>query len=127
MYIAKSALNYRLSKRALSARVYNSMSRKDREPKRNSEWMIAYVTHDITDAHVVLGRLKSEGIMAIIDHMAGMHALGVTLGNMGEIRVLVYPQDYDQVMDLLYPEAADELPDSTDHIIYDWDEDNDDE
>jgi hypothetical protein len=94
--------------------------------KSKSEWMITYVTHNVTDAHIVAGRLRSEGIAAMVDHMVGRGAFGITIGNMGEVRVLVHPDNYERSQLILYPDELDELPDQTGDIIYRW-EDNDDE
>lgn len=103
------------------------MNDKMASPGRNSEWMVAYVTNNITEAHIIAGRLKSEGIHAILDHMAGMGAIGITIGNWGEIRILVHPENYDQAVDILDNEyGLDELPEQLGDVIYDhYDEDDD--
>ncbi|PJF21817.1 MAG: hypothetical protein CUN56_09155 [Phototrophicales bacterium] len=92
----------------------------------NNEWRIVYITHDISEAHVVMGRLKHEGIMAILDHMAGMQALGITFGSWGEVRVLVNPADYDRAESILFDES-DRLQPGDETIIYDedWNDDVD--
>ena len=91
------------------------------------KWAVIYITHDITEAHIVAERLKSENIMAILDHMPGMSAIGITLGSFGEVRVLVHPAEYDRAYAILFPDELDELPDSIDDIAYYWDDDDDDE
>lgn len=100
-----------------------------RNSNDKTEWMVAYVTHNLSEAHIVAGRLKHEGIPAIVNHMAGRSAIGITIGAMGEVRVLVHPQDYDMAQDILFPEGPDELPDSThdENTIYldDWDANDD--
>lgn len=93
----------------------------------NNEWMIVYVTNDISEAHIVAGRLRHEGIMAIIDHLAGMQAFGITLGAWGEVRVLVHPADFDLAEEILFDES-DRLEPGDENIIYDdedWDDDTD--
>jgi hypothetical protein len=102
------------------------MSNKPQSSGKSSEWMVAFVTHNITEAHIVAGRLESEGIKAILDHMAGQSAIGLTIGNWGEVRVLVHPSDYELALVILYPEDHDEIPDSTDDIVY-YHDDFDDE
>lgn len=101
------------------------------EPQRNdnSTWMVAYITYDVTEAHVVAGRLKHEGIMAIVEHLAGRGAIGITIGNWGEVRVLVHPVDYEDSQMILFPEEQDSLidPDNIDTVYLDIsDEDEDD-
>lgn len=95
------------------------------------EWMVAYVTHIITEAHIIVGRLQHEGIPAIIDHMAGRDAIGLTIGTWGEVRVLVHPENYDAALMLLFPEDADALDDGTqdDDVIHldDWNADENDD
>lgn len=90
----------------------------------NASWMIVYVTHDLSEAHIVAGRLKSEGMMAIVDHMAGRSAIGISIGNWGEVRVLVHPNDYELAESILFPDLPDELEEQTDDIIYYWQEDD---
>lgn len=102
------------------------LSKHDDPNRGQSEWMVAYVTHSIGEAHIIEGRLQSEGIPVMLDYMAGRGAIGLTIGSWGEIRLLVHPKDYDYVQELLFPEEPDELPDTTDDIIYHWDDDGDD-
>lgn len=90
-----------------------------------NEWMVVYVTHAQTDAHIVAGRLHHEGIPAMVDHAIGAQSIGITIGNMGEVRVLVRPQDYETALDILEPAAPDELSDSTDRVQYLFDDDDD--
>ena len=87
--------------------------------------MIAYVTHNVSDAHIVAGRLQSEGIAAMVDHMAGRSAFGITIGDMGEVRVLVNPDNYERSQLILFPDERDELADQTGDIIYRWEDDDD--
>lgn len=94
--------------------------------------MVTYVTNNIGEAHIIVGRLQHEGIPAMIDHMAGMSALGITLGRWGEVRILVHPENYDLAQAILFPDEPDELPENTedpDTIIYpeDYPEDNEDD
>ena len=95
-------------------------------PKRpDADWRAVYVTHNIQDAYIVAGRLESEGITTFIHRVAGAAALGIFIGTLGEISVLVRPQDYKRALDILEPEDADMLPDSTDPVIFPPDDDED--
>jgi len=94
--------------------------------KPDHHWMVVYVTHIPTDAHIVMGRLHSEGIAAIIEREIGAGALGITIGNLGEVRVLVNPEDYEQALAILEPPEPDALPPTTDKYTYLTDEEDDD-
>jgi len=84
----------------------------------DSEWMVAYVTYDFHEAHIIAGRLQSEDIAAMVHQQPGANAMGIHIGRLGEIRVLVHPQDYDLALSILYPEEADALSDDVDQIIF---------
>jgi hypothetical protein len=89
-----------------------------------AEWMVAYVTYNFHEAHIIAGRLQSESIAAMVHQQAGASAMGIHIGRLGEIRVLVHPQNYDQALQILYPEEADALPDDVDQIIFGDDHDD---
>ena len=89
-----------------------------RKPKY-PEWQAVCILPSIQEAHIIAGRLQAEGIETMIQGEAGASALGFTIGNWGEVRVLVSPEDYSDAMDLLFPEGDEELDDS------EWDEDFD--
>lgn len=91
------------------------------------QWMIVYTTHNLGEAHIIAGRLESEGIRAILDHLAGRNAIGISIGIWGEVRVLVHPDDYDQAQAILSPEEPLELEDDYDDVIYRWEDDHDDQ
>jgi hypothetical protein len=56
--------------------------------------MIVYITHNAPEAHVVAGRLETEGIPAMVYYEAGAGALGIHIGSLGEVKVLVHPGNY---------------------------------
>jgi hypothetical protein len=103
----------------------NKLSRSNND---KNTWMVVHVTHNMGEAHIMAGRLQSEGIPAILDHMAGRDAIGITIGTWGEVKVLVHPGDYDEALDLLFPEEPDALHDGeSDDVIYYHEDDDDDE
>ena len=61
----------------------------------------------------------------MIHQEAGATALGITLGNLGEIKVLVSPEDYEEAAALLYQEDADQIEASNDKIQLIWRDDGD--
>lgn len=91
-----------------------------------NDWMVVFATHILQEAHIVAGRLKSEDIPAFVEYEPGASAIGISIGNLGEKRVVVEQQFYEKAMALLYPDEPVEIPESTDKIRYIWDEDNDD-
>ncbi len=89
------------------------------------EWRIVFTTTNAAEAEIVAGRLRSEHIPAMVHQEAGGRALGITVGVLGEVKVLVRPDDYERAIAVLEPDSPDVLPDSTDSIIYPVeDEDN---
>lgn len=94
---------------------------------KQNDFAVVYTTYVLVDAHIVVGRLQHEGIPAIVDHMAGMNAIGITFGVLGEIRVLVHLWNYERALEILVPENPEQLnPDNHDYILFDEDElDND--
>jgi hypothetical protein len=90
--------------------------------------MVAYLTYNLAEAQVIAGRLQAEGIPAMVHQAAGAQAFGITVGILGEIKVLVRPGDYRQAMLILAEDdEIGELPDSFDYITYHFEDDADDE
>jgi hypothetical protein len=85
--------------------------------------MVVYVTYNIHEAQIVAGRLQSEGIMAYVHQEPGASAMGIHIGTLGEIKVLVYPQDYALAESILFPDEPDTLSSDTDQIIFGDDDD----
>ncbi|RMF76193.1 MAG: hypothetical protein D6737_20665 [Chloroflexi bacterium] len=81
--------------------------------------MVVYVTHNYSEAHIVAGRLQSEGIPAMVNQALGANAFGLTIGSIGEVKVLVHPENYEIALHILFPEEHDTLTDNTDRIIFD--------
>lgn len=79
--------------------------------------MVVYETHIYEEAHIIMGRLHSEGIAAVVHHMPGATALGITIGKLGAIQVLVKAADYELALSLLYPDESPQLPDEHDDTL----------
>lgn len=88
-----------------------------------SGWMVIYVTDNSPDAHIVVGRLETEGIRSWVYQEAAGSAFGITVGALGTVQVLVNPEDYERAKAILAIEYSDEawLEDGTD----DYEEDDD--
>jgi hypothetical protein len=84
--------------------------------------MVVYITYNFLEAQIVAGRLESEGVQALVYQEPGANAIGIRIGRMGEVKVLVRPDDYDTAEAILFPDEPDNLPDDTDRIIFDDDE-----
>lgn len=85
--------------------------------------MVVYVTHNIHEAQIVAGRLEHEGIPALLHTEPGASAMGITIGRLGEIKVLVHPENYDIALNILFPEEAESLPEDVDRVVFDADDD----
>lgn len=91
----------------------------------NLSWMVVLTTYNIHEAHIVAGKLQSEGIPAMIHQQAGASAMGITVGAIGEITVLVYEADYELALDVIALEPPDILSDEVDRTIFgDLDDDD---
>ncbi len=88
--------------------------------QNSTDWIVVYITHDVRDAHIIAGHLKHENIPHLVHTQPGASAIGITLGRMGEIKVLVRPEDYDEAVALLFPDDDEdplpELEEDTDYI-----------
>ena len=63
--------------------------------------MVVYVASSEPEAYIVAGRLQSEGIPAFVHQEPVGRAYGFSVGPLGEVKVLVNPEDYDQALVIL--------------------------
>lgn len=101
--------------------------RKSNDDKKSNrpEWIVIYVCHDLQEAHIVAGKLQAFDIPAMVNTVPGASAFGITYGNLGEIKVLIHPEDYDRAEDILFPEEDPQLENNNDKVQYFWSEDGD--
>jgi putative signal transducing protein len=90
-------------------------------------WVVVYTTSNTMEAHIIAGRLESEGIPAMVHQAPGASAYGLTVGLFGALRVLVLGVDYDRALALLEEEPPELLPDDSNRIIFGDDFEGDDE
>jgi len=83
-----------------------------------TEWMIAYTTNDLVDAHIAVGRLEVEGIKSFIHREVLGEIIGITYGTLGKVNVVVNPADYDRALAILEPDELYALSDDNEDIIY---------
>jgi hypothetical protein len=82
------------------------------------EWMVVYTTNNLSEAHIVAGRLRHEGVDAMVHQEPLGGALGITVGALGEVKVLVGAEDYERAQAVLNDEIPPELPDDVDRIVF---------
>lgn len=87
------------------------------------DWIAIYLTHNLPEAHIIVGKLRTFDIPAMIHQEAGASAIGITLGNLGEIKILVSPADYDRALELLQPDDAERMEANNDRIQLIWPDD----
>lgn len=89
------------------------------------EWVSIYITHNLQEAHIIAGKLQTYDIPSMVHTEPGASAIGITIGSLGEIKVLIHPKDYDRASDILFGDDVDQLEDSTDKVQYIWHDDGD--
>ena len=96
----------------------SELSHRAQDPDDHSHpWWVVFETHNIGEAHIVAGRLQSEGIPTQILTYAGGAALGITVGMFGEIRLLVPSQEAKRACEILESDAP-ELQDDSSQVIF---------
>lgn len=75
--------------------------RKSNKEDKPAPWWVVFETHNISEAHIVAGRLRSEGIPTQILTYAGGAALGITVGVFGEVRLLVPAEQAERARNIL--------------------------
>ena len=89
------------------------------------EWVAIYITHNLQEAHIIAGKLHAYDIPAMVHTEPGASAIGITIGNLGEIKVLIRPDDYDRADEILFGDETEQLENSTDKVQYSWQDDGD--
>ena len=97
--------------------------RKSDGGSKGPDWIAIYITHNLPEAHIIVGKLRTNDIPAMIHQEAGATAIGITLGNLGEIKILVSPADYDRAVELLLPKDAARMEANNDRIQLIWPDD----
>ena len=85
--------------------------------------MVVYIATSEPEAYIVAGRLQSEGIEVFVHQEPIARAYGFSVGTLGEIKVLVSPEDYDRALTILDEDAEAYDTEDTD-IVLDDDEDD---
>ncbi len=88
-------------------------------------WQVVYIANSQPEAYIIIGRLKNAGIKAWVHQEPIATAYGFTTGTLGEVRVLVNPDDYDEAAAILDEDA--DLIDDDDLDLYEEDDNYDDD
>ncbi len=78
---------------------------------------MVFETHNTSEAHIVAGRLRSEGIPTQLLPYAGGAALGITVGVFGEVRLLVPAEEVKRARTILESDTP-ELHEDHSQVIY---------
>ena len=101
------------------------MKQPTRKSPQSPQWVVITVTNSLPEAHIMAGRLQSNDIPAMVHQEAGANALGITIGGLGEIKVLISPADYERAAALLSADAGPQVEASHDRFQVLWRDDGD--
>lgn len=79
-----------------------------------SEWEVVYTASSEAEAQIVIGRLATENIHAMMQFEPAGQAIGITIGTLGAVRVLVSPVDAERAVEILEDDASLALLDDED-------------
>lgn len=79
--------------------------------KNAQSWKQIYKTYGLSEAHIIVGQLESEGIPAKVHPLEAGSRLGITVGKLGEVAVMV-PESYaDDAEKLIFEPLPDNWED----------------
>ncbi len=90
-----------------------------------TKWMVVLSTDNPMEAHVVAGRLRSQNIETWIHQEPSGSAFGITVGALGEVRVLVHQHDYEAARAIIETEPVGPDENSFDSLLTDSDDEFD--
>ena len=93
-----------------------------KNPQNSEELMVAYVAGSEAEAYIVVGRLENEGIDAFVSQEPAGKAYGISIGEMGSVKVVVRASDYERAQAVL----EEDVEDDEEEDLYEDDEDYDD-
>ncbi len=71
--------------------------------EKKERWIDIYTTYDESEAAIISGFLENEGISSRVES-SRVSQIPVSVGKIGEIRILVHPEDFDKAAKIM--EAA---------------------
>ena len=82
----------------------------------SNEWKVLVKFYGMLEAQALIGRLQAEGIPAQAWQEGAGKALGITVGYLGEIRVVVPSQFYEEAKEIADKDFSEEVElDEWDH------------
>jgi hypothetical protein len=73
------------------------------------DWKIAAEAANEAEAYIIVGRLAQDNIKAWVQQEPAGSALGITVGALGEVRVMVSAEDYERAKALLEEDQSNVL------------------
>ncbi|MBK8433278.1 MAG: DUF2007 domain-containing protein [Chloroflexi bacterium] len=86
------------------------------------DWKLLTKMYSMLEAQMLVGRLETEGIPAQAWQEGAGKAYGLTVGYLGEVRVMVMAGDLARAQIIAAEDYSNTLPDDDDPV---WDEEND--
>ena len=86
------------------------------------DWKLLTKMYSMLEAQMLVGRLETEGIPAQAWQEGAGKAYGLTVGYLGEVRVMVLAGDLARAQIIAAEDYSNTLPDDDDPV---WDEEND--
>ena len=86
------------------------------------DWKLLTKMYSMLEAQMLVGRLETEGIPAQAWQEGAGKAYGLTVGYLGEVRVMVMASDLARAQTIAAEDYSDTLPDDDDPV---WDVEND--
>jgi hypothetical protein len=65
------------------------------------DWKVAAEAASEAEAHIIVGRLAQDNIKAWVQQEPAGSAIGITVGALGEVKVMVSAEDYERAKALL--------------------------
>ena len=86
------------------------------------DWKLLTKMYSMLEAQMLVGRLETEGIPAQAWQEGAGKAYGLTVGYLGEVRVMVLAGDLARAQIIAAEDYSNTLPDDDDPV---WNEEND--
>jgi hypothetical protein len=71
-------------------------------------WQVVFCASGMTEAHIIAGRLEAEGISTHLRYDAVTNIYAITIDGIGEVQILVPPDDAGRARELLADSWEDE-------------------
>ncbi len=68
--------------------------------EKKERWTDIYTTYDESEAAIISGFLENEGISCRVES-SKVSQIPVSVGKIGEIRILVHPEDFDKAAKIM--------------------------